>query len=52
VEQISAQLGEQANPELVFKLVEHLAANPKRGIAKEGKGDTFDATYRILVQAK
>jgi glucose-6-phosphate isomerase len=52
VEQIAKQLGDLANPELVFKLVEHLAANPKRGIAKEDQGDPFSATYRMRDPAK
>lgn len=47
VEEISGQIGADGDPELIFKLIEHLAANPQRGIAKAEKEDKFAATYHI-----
>ncbi len=52
VDQISEQIGNDSDPELVFKLLEHLAANPQRNIAKTEGNDQFSATYVFSTSAK
>lgn len=42
---LAAQIGETAKAELVFKVLEHLAANPGNGIAKTAKKPWFESTY-------
>jgi len=42
---LAAQIGETAKAELVFKVLEHLAANPGNGIAKAAKKPWFESTY-------
>jgi glucose-6-phosphate isomerase len=45
VESLAAQLGQSARAELVFKVLEHLAANPASGIAKTARKPWFESTY-------
>jgi glucose-6-phosphate isomerase len=42
---LAAQIGETAKAEIVFKVLEHLAANPGNGIAKTAKKPWFESTY-------
>ncbi|MBX3735517.1 MAG: glucose-6-phosphate isomerase [Candidatus Didemnitutus sp.] len=42
---LAAQIGETAKAELVFKVLEHLAANPGNGVAKTAKKPWFESTY-------
>ena len=42
---MSRQIAEEV--ETVFRLLEHLAANPDRGVARSPGSTPFDATYRI-----
>ncbi len=42
---LAAQIGETAKAELVFKVLEHLAANPGNGIEKTAKKPWFESTY-------
>lgn len=44
-EQIAADLGQDADPETVFKICEHLAANPGRGVARLSGATPADSTY-------
>ena len=44
--QIAASLGEPARVEWVFKLLEHLAANPGRGVIRHGGQSPATATYQ------
>lgn len=44
-EQIAADLGQDADPETVFKICEHLAANPGRGVVKLSGTSPADSTY-------
>lgn len=48
VESICRELNAEGNRELVFKLLEHLAANPQRNICRQKKGDVFSGSYRCL----
>jgi hypothetical protein len=45
-EQIASELGAPAEVELVFKICEHLAENPERGLVQAGRGSPAAATYR------
>lgn len=44
-EALAAAIGETANTELVFKVLEHLAANPANGVTKTAKKPWFESTY-------
>ena len=44
-EQIAADLGQDADPETVFKICEHLAANPGRGVVRLSGTSPADSTY-------
>jgi glucose-6-phosphate isomerase len=44
-EQLAVECGSAADVETAFKILEHLAANPGRGIAKRPGPTTFDALY-------
>jgi glucose-6-phosphate isomerase len=44
-EALAGKLGESAQAELVFKVLEHLAANPGSGISKTAKKPWFESTY-------
>jgi glucose-6-phosphate isomerase len=46
VAQISNAVG-VAETETIFRICEHLAANPDRNFRKAGGSTTFDATYRV-----
>jgi glucose-6-phosphate isomerase len=43
--QIASGVGAHGDYEIVFKILEHLAANPTRGIVKRRGKTPFDATY-------
>ena len=45
-EKIATSLGEPARTEWVFKLLEHLAANPGRGVIRHGGQSPATATYQ------
>ena len=45
-DQIATALGEPARAEWVFKLLEHLAANPGRGVIRHGGTSPASATYQ------
>jgi len=45
VDALAEKIGEKAKAELVFKVLEHLAANPGNGIAKTAKKPWFESTY-------
>ena len=47
VEQIAADLGSQHDAETLFHILEHLAANPGRGVVRRPGPTLFDATYLI-----
>lgn len=51
-EQIAAGLGEETDPEPVFKLLEHLAANPDRNVERSGDDASPAAAYRMASSAK
>ncbi|MBA3850289.1 MAG: glucose-6-phosphate isomerase, partial [Opitutus sp.] len=42
---LAANIGEPARVELVFKVLEHLAANPGSGVAKTARKPWFESTY-------
>jgi glucose-6-phosphate isomerase len=44
-EQLAAELAPD-DPATVFSILEHLAANPGRGIARVPRATPFDAIYR------
>jgi glucose-6-phosphate isomerase len=44
-ESLAAQIGESARTELVFKVLDHLAANPGNAITKTPKRPWFESTY-------
>ena len=46
VEQLAADAGSPDEAETAFKILEHLAANPGRGVVKTAGKTPFDATYR------
>jgi len=46
-ETLAAQLGDPAKAELVFKVLEHLAANPGSGVTKSAKKPWFESTYAL-----
>ncbi len=45
-EELANQIGEPEKTEIVFKVLEHLAANRSGGVKKKAKGAWFEATYR------
>jgi glucose-6-phosphate isomerase len=45
VEAVAERIGEPGRTELVFKLLEHLAANPGHGVTKTARKPWFDSTY-------
>jgi len=47
VEQVSAALGEPSRIEDVLHILEHLSANPDRGIRRRGGADPLRATYSV-----
>ena len=50
-ERIAASLGAPEETETVFKVLEHLAANPDHGVARKSGPTFFLGTYGILVSA-
>jgi glucose-6-phosphate isomerase len=46
-EELANASGEPEKAELVFKILEHLAANKSSGVKKRAKPSVFDSTYRI-----
>jgi glucose-6-phosphate isomerase len=46
-EQLATELGEPAKAELVFKVLEHLAANRGSGIRKRARTNAVESTYRF-----
>jgi glucose-6-phosphate isomerase len=50
-ERIAASLGAPEEAETVFKVLEHLAANPDHGVARKSGPTFFLGTYGILVSA-
>jgi glucose-6-phosphate isomerase len=44
-EELASQLGSDVSAELVFKIVEHLAANRSSGVKKRSRGEWFNARY-------
>jgi len=49
-EELASGLGSPDEVETVFRILEHLAANPGRGVVKSPGGSTFDATYQFRGQ--
>jgi len=49
VESLAAEWGADCDPETLFKICEHLAANPDRGIKKIPGATPFQAHYRLIV---
>jgi glucose-6-phosphate isomerase len=47
VDEIAAKLPE-GDPETIFKLLEHLVANPSKGVVKTNGSTPFNATYRLV----
>jgi glucose-6-phosphate isomerase len=47
VSEIAAQLQVQGDEEIVFKICEHLAANPSRGMTKTPGSTPLSAAYAI-----
>jgi len=45
IDQIATQIGAPDEVEMVFKLCEHLASNPGRGLTKQSGRDPFSALY-------
>ncbi|HTX67085.1 MAG TPA: glucose-6-phosphate isomerase [Opitutaceae bacterium] len=45
-EALAARIGQAEQAELVFKILEHLAANPGAGVQKEAKTPWWDSTFR------
>jgi glucose-6-phosphate isomerase len=48
-ESLAKQLGQPAQTELVFKVLDHLAANPSRQVIKTQRQPWFASTYRQLL---
>lgn len=48
VNQIASSINSDGNSETVFKVLEHLAANPSRRIRKNSGATPFDSTYQFL----
>ncbi len=46
IQQVAAALHAESEIESIFKICEHLAANPERGITKQAGKTPFDAVYR------
>ena len=47
VEDIAGRIGQPDQAETVFKLLEHLVANPSKGVLKASGKDPFSATYSL-----
>jgi glucose-6-phosphate isomerase len=45
-DRIATDLGDAADPETVFRICEHLAANPKRGVTRAGGTTPDDVHYK------
>jgi len=45
-EALAARMGQAEQAELVFKILEHLAANPGSGVEKEAKTPWWESTFR------
>ena len=45
---LSKAIGREEEVEMVFKIVEHLSANPVRGIKKKSSNNVFEASYRMV----
>lgn len=48
-EQLATNIGAAERTELVFKILEHLAANKSSGVKKRAKTPWYDSTYRLPV---
>ncbi len=46
-EEIASALGDRARVETVFRVLEHMAANPGRGVGRRSGSTAFDALYGI-----
>ncbi len=46
--EISKSIGREDEMETVFKIIEHLAANPVRKIRKKKSRNVFDASYKMI----
>ena len=46
-ESLAARLGAPESTELVFKVLEHLAANPGSGVAKQAKRPWHESRYSL-----
>jgi glucose-6-phosphate isomerase len=46
--EIATAVGRLDESETIFKICEHLSANPGRGIAKTARRPGFDSTYRMV----
>jgi len=51
-EGLAETMGEAANVETLFHMLERLSANPARGVTKTSGTTTFDAVYRLRAQAE
>lgn len=47
VDEIAASLGEEQEAETIFKLLEHLVANPAKGVTKQTAGSSWNAKYQL-----
>ena len=47
-EALAADAGAADEVETAFVILEHLAANPSRGVGRQTSGSPFDAVYRLL----
>jgi len=47
-EDFAREIGEEDEVETVFRILEHLSANPARGLAKTVEGPACDAVYRSI----
>ncbi len=48
VAQLAKAVGAEAQVETAYKILEHLAANPSRGVVKKSGTTPFDATYEMV----
>lgn len=46
-EELAAQIGAEASTELVFKILEHLAANKGSGVKKKARSPWYTSTYGV-----
>jgi len=46
--EISQRIGQEDEAEMVFKIVEHLAANRLRGIRKKSSNNVFESSYKMV----